>query len=844
MTRNIVMMLSAMVVAGVSRSDVATGPSPDAYHVVIRYSIDALRTERVRQFDEMSKLFAKAGFRRDDEPPENEAIDRRFTRMMGTIPAKGVPLVTTQRHVRCVLLWPKDSKLPDGDGRVRVELYLANGFTPETQRLIARQTALALGKAGFVEAFGYDAEAGSKLVGSMPASKLELALEDPRAIPEAGGIPGPFRNLQTIRAIIARPDWPVPTSRPSVPAVPPEEEKYSPDLAAALKAGRAEAPGRIEVLLAYTPADTDRTWLDIVRQGGASVEGRIGPLVSLAAVPKIAAPELAKQPSVLAIRLPRSARRAPSVKSNPPTDWSPLRRSGVAQLHTMARRGAGTRIAVLADDFTGWDLLPGVKEKRVRHIDLSSLRHPQLDPNPPGKGDGARYARSVIEVAPEAEVILLRVPPDAPYMVQNIARIINGEPARFYLLDERLRELLAARDRVSDLRDNAARLRAIYLDDPREDEEGLKRRKAFDDAEAAFKKLEAEVRQRSTRWFDLDRDLRSLKGVRVVASTLVWADGFPVDGSSALSRYFDDQPFKSALWFQAAGDTRGQSWSGLFRDEDGNGLMEIHSPGKRLPKGVWTPEIAWLSWQGKDGKSNASIDSGVLRVVLQWKEPHDPLPIRVGEDPYRLPLARMRTIVVRQFDPNGAKRPADDLEVIGQSAGNPIRLEQTATSATYEIVLDVKLPGPGRYGVMIEGAIPPYDSPPGEAMTPASRRSLEIRPRLFIDAPGAESRPIFADLPSDTAAFGMPADARQVLTVGAADANGDARTDGDQGSPYGASLVRRPDLLAYGLHGSGDAACFAAGMAATSANAKGSFASFVEAVRSRPGGLVVIPPSK
>ena len=46
-------------------------------------------------------------------------------------------------------------------------------------------------------------------------------------------------------------------------------------------------------------------------------------------------------------------------------------------------------------------------------------------------------------------------------------------------------------------------------------------------------------------------DVLALKGVRVVANSLVWAEGYPVDGSSALSRYFDDKPFRAALWFQS-----------------------------------------------------------------------------------------------------------------------------------------------------------------------------------------------------------------------------------------------------------------------------------------------------
>src|SRR5690349_20501778 len=102
------------------------------------------------------------------------------------------------------------------------------------------------------------------------------------------------------------------------------------------------------------------------------------------------------------------------------------------------------------------------------------------------------------------------------------------------------------------------------------------------------------------------KDLDDLKKVRIVNSGLIWNDGHPVDGGSALSRYFDDRPFKAALWFQAAGDARGQAWTGLFRDADDNGAMEFADADATLPKGAWTNELNFLAWQA--GKESESLD--------------------------------------------------------------------------------------------------------------------------------------------------------------------------------------------------------------------------------------------
>src|SRR5262249_25291338 len=151
--------------------------------------------------------------------------------------------------------------------------------------------------------------------------------------------------------------------------------------------------------------------------------------------------------------------------------------------------------------------------------------------------------------------------------------------------------------------------------------------------------------------------LKALKGIRVVANSLVWSEGHPVDGSSALSRYFDDRPFGAALWFQAAGDTRGQAWTGMFRDADENGVMEFAAAEQRLPAGSWTRELNSLAWQPLHGKTVRDLPAKTrVRLTLQWREAHDPLPWKTGEDLYRQPLAQLRLVVLYQPDPSGTKR--------------------------------------------------------------------------------------------------------------------------------------------------------------------------------------------
>jgi hypothetical protein len=571
------------------------------------------------------------------------------------------------------------------------------------------------------------------------------------------------------------------------------------------------------------------------------VEGRVGPLVSVSGDGKKLAAELAKLPEVLAVRLPRRATSGPVLRVDASADWSPLRRSGAVKLHALGRKGQGVRIALLSDDFTGWQTLPGVKEGRVRLIDLTALRSRELLPASGSTGLGKRYAESLITAAPEAQVYLVRIDPYAPYMMLNVARAINRELPRSLLLEQRYRELRLEEERRDRLKLEVDRLREEYLNDPRENPEGKQRRDALDKAQTAYMQLDEAVRARSRRWAALSLAFRELRDVQLVASTLVWNDGYPVEGSSALSRYFDDRPFKAALWFQAAGDTRGQSWSALFQDADGNGRMEFLPPGKRLPKDSWTSEIAWIDWQTADGKRGDVPANTNLRVVLQWKEAHDPLPLKVGEDPYRRPLTSFRLMVVRQLDPEGKRRPADDLEVVAQSYTLPQRLDQATNAGIYEILLPVRVTAPGRYGVVVEGILPLSTAAPGENTLPASRRRGEVRPRLFLDAPGAAGRPILRDFATDTAAFGMPADARRIYTIGAVDASDQPREDASVGQVWGSLLRQRPDLRAAAHLGSPEATSLAVGLMASWVAEKGSFASILESYREPPGQILRVP---
>ena len=305
---------------------------------------------------------------------------------------------------------------------------------------------------------------------------------------------------------------------------------------------------------------------------------------------------------------------------------------------------------------------------------------------------------------------------------------------------------------------------------------------------------------------------RGLKDVRVAASSLVWREGHPVDGGGTLSRYFDDRPFRSAFWFQAAGDTRGQSWAAPFRDRENDGIMEFLPVNTPWPSGLWRPDLAFLSWQAGGAKPVVDLPAGTrLRVSIQWREAHDAAFWRNGEDVYRRPLSPLNLLVLRQLDPLGQQQPADDLAVVAQSVGWPQRLDNQPNVATYEQTVEFVVREPGRYAVQVEGQVWPGIRPKGSATLPAEEPSWELRPRLFIETLEGPGRAVLRDFATAEGSIGMPGDARRAITVGT------TATASATGPVFGLDLLAKPTVLASEPKpGSGTdlAASYAAGLAA------------------------------
>lgn len=788
---------------------------PDKVTVLIRYQILTERNQRILQYRAFMRYLESLGFvdERSDEERTNDVLDPAAHRLQGVIPSANIPRLLEYPAVQSLIVAPPGfSWTEDVDQAVPVRIVLRSGLSPVQQRLLHRQVLERLPLFGFQEALGYDTLGRTQIKGRLPRRYLLALWRDFRdqptgwfwsATPRAE-LPSPLADASPIRWVEVLPGGEAgqrlaPTSLEGV------EARWSPELRARLAdASAANKPLRVEVLFPEameTQTQQLQSLLDAnfggalaatagsnLRTSLASVEGVVGNVVTIHFE---RASDVKHFTTLLShawhLRLPQPAaatcRLLPRLERAIPLEEI-VRQTGAPAMHQRGYRGQGVRVVLLVADLEGVAEQVGkTLPSSTRWIDLTSELNPDLRPLPvaqvPGECPGLKLAQALSAVAPEAELVLLRIDPSALFQVAEVVRWLRDPDYLSPALQIRHQEMERQIQRALERKQEAIRKRQEALQRPESDET---LRRLLQQSQAAVQAAEAALREtyaRYERYLRLRQELQSLVyGAAVVVNPWVWEVGYPLDGCSPLSQRVEGLLLRTApritqpthppsaqslpppVWVQAASATQQAVWTGLFRDADGNGLLDFVPPDSPLPKDHWSRELNFLAWQTEGGQERLDLPAGcTFRCTLQWREPLEAETLEALRPIYPVSLR-----LWKQLDPQGQRQASDEMSEVARSVGGPYPIFASNGSVVYEQILDFRPSEAGRYALVID--LGGGRSQPLAAL----QRQVEIYPRLLIEtlSPGTQAgRVILHSFTSPAGGVGLPGDIAEAVTIGA-----------------------------------------------------------------------------
>jgi hypothetical protein len=816
-------------------------PRADKVDVQIRYRIRADRDERVRQYQALEKHLASLGFvdaNKDDPDRDLDILDPNAERFNGTLPGAKVLDILNDVRVQNILFAPAGFAYPDApDKPVAVRIGLRSGLTIAAQQELHKQVVQHLGRLGFAEALGYDHVGYSIVRGSLPLKSLDLMVKDVRFEPSGwflsetplGRLPTPLRDRNPLRwtEVLPITEFVPPfVPRPVLPA----QLKYTADLRDLLgDAAKREQPLRVEVLFQTRLDDLES--LRALIQGrypGASLDGAVGNVASIRLPKASLAESVAAEPVVIGVRLPRQAAEtiAPSATDSTLVPQA-LRDARLEELQKLGYTGSGVKVVLVASDFTGAaELIGKGLPKRTTIVDLTTELSTDLQPakpDPTRLKTGTAAAKALAGVAPDAELVLVRIGPDCFFHLYAVARLVRGDIQFTDALRVRLAELTLRSTALAAEKKAAIDAYRAAFSDLSDNEVAVKLRDSAKKELDAVIAREKELTVLVTRFNAFQKEIASLAGAHLIVNTLAWESGYPLDAlndfAGSLDR-FVAQPGQGTVkvavakrpplvWVQAGSAAGAAVWGGPFVDANRDGLLEFVPFGAKLPPEHWTPQLNFLGTQTASGPVSPDVAKGAkLRFVVQWREPADP-----NFPGSEVPLYPLTLRLLRQLDPAGEKRASDEMEEVARSVSVPNVLYRTRTYLVYEQMLEYEAKDGGRFALALESAAGP---PP---LLPGLRREIDIQPRVVVETLGvsvADPRAVFRSFTNFTAGVGTPGDALGAITVGVASPTSQVGAGG------GVQLRVKPDLfgpeaLALGAEsyrGEGIAAAFVGGGAA------------------------------
>ncbi len=731
-------VLIGLVISAQAQPPAGTSPAP-SYKVTLRFLIQTDLQQRYSFYRQMLARFERMGFKADPGRPGEEIYGNMLS---GTIPATNLSVLRVEPFLRTAILVPAGFDLPaDAERMVLVRLELSTVLGPGRQSEVAHQARAQLRSLGFVENEGHIHTGHTLLLGRLPVpSLMGLLREDLEVTLSRPTFQGPTIQIKSplirLATVIPEPSPPLTDVRRLAPAEREYLDRISPDLRtflAKVPEGDVDKLMRVELVLRGYQFNREARSQLVDTEAMFIPEGSFGPVVSGLVTPS-RVPLLAQASIVSSVRLPQFADPfvLPGHQVDLGVDFLPLGQELQPNISPVSLRPKPPgRSILVGDDFRGYERqLP----KHVTLIDVTAENRPSLTPTPYPEGDSVGQstllAAAFLKSHPAQDVMLVRIDPALTYQVAEIGNANRGFGWQTEAMAARKEELRLEADRLETERTEVRLLRRRVLSEFGIDADSVAKREEYRKRQTALDALEKEYFAKLNRFQKLEDAVGRLRGASTIAVLQQWDDGYPdLPGQRPQLRFLSHDVLRAATWYQALARRPGQVWSGLFRDQDGDGVMEFTND-LRLQR----PDLAFLSWKpfGVSSPQQNLPEGAVVEVTLNWSEAHDPILSQDARDIYRKPLADLTVSILRQRDPTGTKLPTDVFEVVARSPFLPERVENDPRFSIYQNTLRfVVPPGGGRFAIQLAGS-PPMSTLPAD-IEPTMPEKQELRPKLVLE---------------------------------------------------------------------------------------------------------------
>lgn len=675
-------------------------------NIRVKFRIQVYGVERLRQVDELLKFLKASGFTSTDENLFEKLQDETISSFDGTVPIGKESNCINPRWIYSVTSWPVGIEDPyKSEEPVRIEIEFPQYMQAKKQLEFWDDLKSSLFKIGFIDAVSYNPELFTRITGNLIGKSLPIIDTKifPEALKTAGVLVTPFAFPRVVKV---HPDWPLVKARVIEDIKENSLRKMSPAARKKLEATDQKLEKWLLVLNHQPPGPNEINEL-FSNLNDAVVEGANGALFEILATPA-SIKNLAALPSVMFVTTAETQIKTNySIKQNNLLNM--FSNEGASQpARNLRGVGAPASIAIVGTEFLGWEKAFGEIQTHAELVDLTRTRDFAMEEMPYSKnqeniGFHTKKALEIANIYPGTKIVLVRIDPAIPTMLDEVAGFANRDLKASYALLSRYSETDVSKRFLQGLNQYLQSERTFLIDQFGEEPEIVKRREVYKENKAKWDKDNFELHEKINRILKLREQLMEFKSHKLFVVLENVSSQLPAYQNLALSLFSDDSKFKTAAWLMPDSLFERVSWRGAFSDSNHNGMMEFRNS-KSNDK--WRDERLAIQFE-KDGKILDKIPQGKkIRFRVRWREGVEWSTTMVEGETAPKAKAKLNILLLLNEKPLPGRNLADQFSVVKETGIDPFCIFRSKTFAIFEHLIELDSPIEGVYALSIEGKVP------------------------------------------------------------------------------------------------------------------------------------------